>query len=251
MTVLVAIPFWRCGPHVAKAVESVLAQTHRDLVVMVAGDGDDPEPHLRGIDDPRLVVVAFPDNLGAPHTQQAMLLGSPHEWYAPMGADDWLDRDYLARLLALGGDANSVGAWYRHQGRRVEVRRTSVEVGVYRSELIRSLGGYGVTMRCSQDVLLYWRLTAAVTERRMLAHPAYHRLIRPGESLTRSRATGHGSAYRQAAAAHNEAVFARCMEIGVGDLAGIRAYRESLVPTDLAEALAARVDVVRSALDNT
>ena len=114
MTVLVAIPYWTtAAPYIDEAVASALAQTERDLVVMVAGDGVEPPVTVR---DPRLVVVSFPTNEGAPATQQAMLLASPFEWYAPMGADDRLDPDYLEGLLAGSGKARS--SWVRLRGWR-------------------------------------------------------------------------------------------------------------------------------------
>ena len=72
MTTLLAIPYWTtAAPYIDEAVASALAQTERDLVVMVAGDGVVPPLTVR---DPRLVVVGLPTNEGAPATQQAMLL---------------------------------------------------------------------------------------------------------------------------------------------------------------------------------
>jgi glycosyltransferase involved in cell wall biosynthesis len=63
VTVLVSIPYWRTPELVEKAVRSVLKQTHRDLVCVVVGDGD--EPPLSKVRDSRLVVHSYSTNRGA------------------------------------------------------------------------------------------------------------------------------------------------------------------------------------------
>ena len=178
MTVLVAIPYWRCADYIDAAVDAVLAQTYRDLVCLVAGDGEVP-PVVR-MDD-RLAVVAFPTNLGAPATQQAMLLGSPFGWYAAHGADDWADPEYLERLMALGTPANGSRAlWHEYPDRTVLVTGDTahVEFGVFDTDLLRSLGGYGVDRRCGQDTLLYEDILPAFAPVAWCDEPAYHKRIR-------------------------------------------------------------------------
>ena len=251
MTVLVAIPYYQAKAYIRKAVETALAQTHRDLVVMVAGDGDDPRPYLKDIHDPRLRVVSFPGNGGAPHIQQAMLLASPHEWYAAWGADDWGEPDYIERLLALGGDANATKAFWLHQANGKVVRRDDYihgEYGVHRTEMLRSLGGYGIDRRCSQDSLLYTLLLPHITEIRWSDHPAFHKIRRRG-SLTDPRSpTGRRSPYRVEVSKRNDRIRKHCIELGFDDLAAIREYRNSLVAQELLDSLAGRVRVCRAAL---
>ena len=82
MTIMVAIPYFSTAEaFIDEAVASVVGQRHDDLICLVAGDGVEPPVTLR---DPRVRVVTFPTNEGTPATQQAMLLASPFDWYAPM-----------------------------------------------------------------------------------------------------------------------------------------------------------------------
>lgn len=247
MTVLVAIPYWRCAEWVGQAVECALAQEGVDVRVLVGNDGDEP-PSLPA--DPRAVLVNFPDNLGAPLTQQAMLLGSPFGWYAPHGADDWAEPAYLARLLARGTPANGSGAiWHDLPGGgRDLVRDTAhAEFGVFEAELLRAVGGYGIDRRCGQDTLLFEQILPRVAPVAWMTEPLYHKRIRPG-SLTAAPETGFGSPYRDEVVAHNREVAQHLSRIGFDDLAAIRRHRDAIAPPALREALAARAAMVREAL---
>lgn len=247
MTVLVAIPYWRAAPWIGGAVRAALAQ-EGDVAVLVAGDGEAPPLDVR---DDRLVVLSWPDNLGAPLTQQAMLAGSPFRWYAPHGADDWAEPGYTASLLALGGLANGSRSFWHElpdgTSARVSGDTAHVEFGVFDAELLRSLGGYGADRRCGQDTLLYEQLLPAVERVRWMDEPRYHKRLHPG-SLTSDPATGFGSAYRAEVVSHNAEVALACARIGLGDLAAVRRYRESIIPAPLRAALEARVEDVRRAL---
>ena len=251
MTVLVAIPYWRTAhDFVDEAVRSVLAQTHRDLVCLVAGDG--VTPPVRSSDS-RLRVVTFPTNEGAPATQQAMLTASPFDWYAPMGADDRIDRDYLERLLALGGKANATHVlwhfadqeeWLVHDS---EGNPAHTEFGVFDADLLRSLGGYGASRRVGQDTLLYLQLLPHVTEVQWLTEPGYHKRIHAA-SLTHAPETTFGSPVRDEVFVHNAEVAETCARWGFTDLERIRGFREWLVPPALKAIMADRVAMVRSVL---
>lgn len=252
MTTLVAIPYWRtAADYISEAVASVLAQTSRDLVCLVAGDGELPSLAHR---DPRLVVVGFPSNEGAPATQQAMLLASPFRWYAPMGADDWIEPDYLEGLLALGGRANaSWRLWHFDMEREWPVADSvgnpaHTEFGVFDTELLRSVGGYGASRRCGQDTLLYLQLLPYVTEIDRTYAPRYHKRIHDA-SLTHAPETTFGTPLRNEVFAHNAEVAETIVRWGFDDLAKIRAFREWLLGPRLREVMAERVAIVRAALE--
>jgi len=245
MTVLVAIPYYRTADYIGVAVEHILRQTYADLVCLVASDGDS-KPRLPS--DDRLAVVVFDTNEGAPLTQQAMLLGSPFEWYAPHGSDDWVDPEYLSRLLALGGKANGSAALWEHQGAGEYIVRDFVhaEFGVFQADLLRSVGGYGIDRRCGQDTLLYTDILPHVEPMMWLHEPLYHKRMR-ADSLTHSPATGMGSAYRDEVVLHNRAVAAACAATDWTPEA-IRAAREAFIPDHLRTVLDSRVDLVTKAL---
>lgn len=243
MTVLVAIPFYGCADYIEQAVRHVLAQTYRDLVCLVAGDGEMPP---LTITDDRLAVVTFPDNRGAPFTQQAMLMGSPFEWYAPHGADDWTDPDYLSNLMAIDGPAKASGAVWWHYPEPVlrHGDHAMVEFGVFDTDLLRSVGGYGADRRCGQDTLLFEDILPHFAPIKWNTIPGYHKRIREG-SLTHDPATGFGSPYRAEVVEHNRAVAEQCAGYG-WDAERIRAFRAGLVEDR--DALTERTDAVRAVL---
>lgn len=248
MTVLVAIPYYHCEDYIEQAVQSVLAQTNTDLVCLVVGDGDTPPPIET--DDKRLVVVSFTDNYGAPFTQQSMLLANPYEKFAPMGADDWLEPDHLASLPTRHRQARISSLWVHDKsGKKTKVRdRAYAEIGVFDTELLRSVGGYDVTQRCGQDTLLYDDILLSVTPAVFSSNPTYHRRMRAG-SLTDHPETNFKSEYRKSVIAHNAKVKAKCQAIGWKHTDRIRKYREGLVPVELRVALRQRVEVIQGALN--
>ena len=250
MTVLVAIPYYRDPEYIADAVTSVLRQTYQDLVCLVACDGEMPDaakgqPFEAG---DRLRVVWFPDNRGAPFTQQAMLYGSHHEWYAPMGADDWLDPEYIERLLSLGTSANASGEiWHNDYEQSLVHDRAHTEFGVFNADLLRSVGGYGIDRRCGQDTLLFEDILPHVSPIAYLDEPHYHKRLHAG-SLTASPETGYGSPYRTEVVAHNRDVATRCAYPLGWDPVMVRNYRASLVSPEDRAVLAERVELVKAAL---
>ena len=247
MTVLVAIPYYRNAEYIDAAIESVLAQSYRVIVCLVGCDGDAVESVPIGPQGgPAVRVVTFPTNEGAPLTQQAMLLGSPFEWYAPMGADDWLDPEYIERLLSLGTKANASGEiWHNDTEQSLVHDRTHTEFGVFDADLLRSVGGYGIDRRCGQDTLLYEDILPHVCPVTYLDVPNYHKRLHPG-SLTADPATGYGSAYRAEVVTHNHEVRAYCESFG-WDPVMIRTYRDRLAAS-FSDVLGARVAMVREAL---
>ncbi len=230
MTILVAVPYFGCPELVERCVRSVLDQTVEDLAMVVIGDGE--EPPLAGIHDSRLEVFVLPENHGPYFAQQVALLASPHAWYAPVGADDWIEPDHLERLADVGGDAVITGAaWWHEYGREPYVKESGLEVGLFARDRLLALGGHNPAERMGQDTLMI-RLLRITGELRATHHATYHRVKRSG-SLTTSRATGHGSAARNEMRARNRRVFAECERRR--DVGSIRAYRESIVPAAIAD----------------
>lgn len=236
MTVLVAIP---CGPGIPgelldKAVRHALAQKGADVVVLVAGDGQAPSVTVR---DSRLVTGKFATNRGAPFTQQAMLLGSPFEWYAPHGADDWIEPNHIASLLALRAAVNGSGRIWYHGPKRVEILsspRTWIEFGVMDTAALKAIGGYNPAEPFGQDSVLI-SVVLKTLRVRLTNRPTYHKQWR-AESLTHHPETRGGSTARTAVRDRNRAVLLECQRLGWRP-AAVRAYRESLVPAETRRAL--------------
>lgn len=260
MTVLVAIPHWRCEAYVERAVRSVLAQTHRDLVCVVIGDGE--EPPLSGIHDDRLVVYSYPTNRGAYFAQDVAIWASPFPWYAIVAADDWVDPDHVERLLERNEDLACGALWAHgdgpdycgpdnrgHADCRGTLVRKAYEVGIYHVSRYREIGAHNPGERIGQDslTLKVMRLVAPVGASEV---PTYNRRFREG-SLCTSPETCNGSRARTQMRMRNRDVVAHCERIArhtperAARAARIRDYRDSLVSDLLQAELAERVAGLR------
>ena len=227
MTVLISIPTYGVGGDLLeKSVRSVLAQTHRDIVCVVVGDGEQPR---LSISDPRLIVYSYPTNRGAYFAQMVALGANPHEWYAPVASDDWVDPDHIERLASHGTDMATGAVWYHNGSRPVKIVRKLYEVGMYRTERMLSVGGYNPGERMGQDSLTL-KVMRIVAPMGATEIPTYHRVQRPG-SLCTHPDTKKGSPAREAMRARNRAIVAQCERYGDADR--IREYRWSLVRPDL------------------
>lgn len=236
MTVTVCIPFYGAPDLLPRAVESVLGQTHRDLHLVVIGDGVAPD--LGGISDERLTVYTLPENRGTYFASQLVLEAVRHRWYALVGADDWIEPDHLARLMdiAQGGETAIVQAAVRwHPSGKVH--RGPYIVGMFRKARLMEIGGFNPAERIGQDTLTLrlLRLTGDVAE---ADEPTYNRVRRP-DSLTTADETRIGSRQRNLMRQRNRAVYAKCQRLRTPD--AIRTFRAGLVPRALRAELSEHV----------
>jgi len=247
MTVLVAIPFKGAPELLPRAVESALAQTERDIRVVVYGDGD-PVPALPA--DPRLVIHQRAVNRGPYFALQAMLQASPFEHFAPMGADDYVNPDHLEQMLPLVEASTAVitgRVWWHAAGRPVKPASVNYEVGLFRTDRLLAFGGYNPAERVGQDSL-FVNLVRITGPHAVATQPTYHRCLRPG-SLSTSRETGNHTTYRNDVRRRNRQVYARCLELArAGKPRALREYRAQLIPRPVATELACDVDLLRTEL---
>lgn len=261
MTVTVAIP-WRNRPDLLEhCVKTVLAQTFRDIHVVVVGDG--VEPSLAKVRDSRLDVWHIPENRGAYYVRQLILLASGHAWHAPIDADDCVEPHHIETLLAQrkGKPLVAPNKLCGHASGKCEHRGGGpgrvygsgrYHVGLFRRSLLLSVGGYDPGERVGQDTMLLRVLRLAypahirtVDDPRYLEHPTYHRIRHP-QSLTRDPASNHSSDLRRAAKKRNREVIGACSRLRSADR--IRTYRESLIAPALADELAEHVETLTARL---
>jgi hypothetical protein len=242
-TALVCVPYHESTSDlVEKSVRSVLAQTHRDLVCVVVGDGT--APPLAGIKDSRLVVYTNPVNRGAYFSQMVALGASPFEWYAPVASDDWVDPDHIEKLMEHGTDMATGAVWFHLEGQPVRIFRKLYEVGMYRTARMLSVGGYNPAERLGQDSLTL-KVMRIVAPLDATTVPTYHRLSRIG-SLSTHPETKKGSAAREAMRRRNRDIVAACESLKTADK--IRAYRWSLVPQAIRDELGEHNERLRALL---
>lgn len=247
MTVTVAVPYYGVPDLVERAVRSILAQTHRDLRLLVIGDGE--VPPIR-VSDSRLHVYCLPENRGTYFALQLALMASPDEWHAPHGADDWTDPTHLETLIALHKDAVAMGTcWLESPDSQSVVTSIGKEgwhVGIFSSARLRAIGGYDPAARLSQDTLVLHLLDATGGyHRHRSPTPTYH-IWQHRASLTRSPQTGMSSPARAKERSRNRRIEAQCRRLR--ELPRMKDYREHLVPEPVRYALAGHVDRLGAAL---
>jgi glycosyltransferase involved in cell wall biosynthesis len=253
LRIFVAMPAYRTPETIGRAVSSILGQTHRDLLLVVLNDGDDPASAwapLAHVTDPRLVRFDLSENRGWPFADAVALAACDAPWFSPHDSDDWSDPRRLELLLALSAGADVVlqdEAVHRQNGSSILVpvqpyrpdgvfRHHAVRAGLYRTEWLRRIGGIHPSFRLGYDTLLT-SLAFLAGETRVLREPLYHRVKRAG-SLTSARETGMGSPVRAHVRARLAALWRECFRVarGAADRAAAvgDVIRRSIAPADAA-----------------
>ncbi len=102
MRVSVIIPLYEKVASVARALDSVLAQTYRDFEVIVVDDGstDEGAAVVRSYNDPRVRLFSQP-NSGVSVARNRGVKEAACDWVAFLDADDSWATDFLETVLAL------------------------------------------------------------------------------------------------------------------------------------------------------
>ncbi len=110
--VSIGVPCHNAAAFVGEALDSALAQTHRNLEVIVYDDhsSDDSLARLEAVRDPRLVLIRGDRNRGVAAARQAIKTRARGDYLAWLDADDRFDPERIAVLLAeaVAGDADLV-----------------------------------------------------------------------------------------------------------------------------------------------
>jgi glycosyltransferase involved in cell wall biosynthesis len=215
--VTAAVPYFGCKDYVARAVESLLRQTHSNLTVVVVNDGDPDPPwdRLARLDDPRLVRFDLRHNRGRYFADAVVLAATTSPYFLVQDADDWSEPrrvELLLRKLREEHAAGAVSAHRRHlpgsprrPPRTLEfpglsrplterLEHRSNHQGLFATEALRRVGGFHAGFRIGYDTFLMNALLM-VGRIAYLGTPLYNSLVREG-SLTSARATGLRSPLR-------------------------------------------------------
>jgi glycosyl transferase family 2 len=103
-TVSVGIPTYNRAEGLQRALESVLAQSERDIEVIVADNASSDETsrvvELAAARDPRVRSITQPRNVGLTANFNTVLQAARGRYAMVLADDDWLEPDYLARCRA-------------------------------------------------------------------------------------------------------------------------------------------------------
>lgn len=185
----IVVPSFNHARWVVETVESALAQTERDVEVVVIDDGstDDSLARLARIADPRLEVVAQV-NAGLSNTLNRGLARARGRWVKFLPSDDALEPQCIARQLAAADaepgarlvfalptvvDAEGAPypdpapqAWFDHtpEGREgilcdlVERNFLCAPAVLFDRDLARIVGGFDEALRIAQDYDLWMKM---------------------------------------------------------------------------------------------
>lgn len=217
--VTACIPTFRCTPYLRSAVTSLLNQTYPFLRVIVINDGDPspPWPCLADITDPKLVRFDLKENRGPYFALAIALEATPDPFFLIQDADDWSAPHRVATLLHLlqrDGTSYTYSTLAQfHDGaggimvdkplfssrpNTVPGTHLSSRIphhGLFRTEILRQLGGYYGGFRYGYDEFLT-NLLLLVGSVSWTADLLYWRRRRP-TALTRAPDTGMLSLERQ------------------------------------------------------
>ncbi len=101
--VSIVIPTYNCEDYIAQALESVFAQTYSNLEIILVDDAsaDSTLEIARGFDDPRLKIIARPENKGVSSVRNCGIRQARGKWIALLDSDDWYAPERLERLLEI------------------------------------------------------------------------------------------------------------------------------------------------------
>lgn len=100
--VSIGIPCFNHAKYLKHSVGAVLAQTHQDWELMILNDGgtDNFTDVVQQFKDPRIKIMAFPENMGVWEAQNQMAFRATGAFYVPLAADDVIEPTFLERCLA-------------------------------------------------------------------------------------------------------------------------------------------------------
>jgi glycosyltransferase involved in cell wall biosynthesis len=120
LAVTASVPYFNARAYIRRAVESLLAQTHRDLTVIVVNDGDPNPPWdlLADIDDPRLIRFNLDLNYGPYFSHHIVFAATDTPFFLVQDADDWSTLTRVSALLhALRSEGSDLAfsAWQQYR----------------------------------------------------------------------------------------------------------------------------------------
>ncbi|MBP3657002.1 MAG: glycosyltransferase [Clostridia bacterium] len=109
--VSVVIPVYRCEAYLQACIDSLLAQTLREMEFIFVNDAspDDSMSILRRNEalDARIRVIAFPENRGVSAARNAGIEAARGEYIGFCDSDDWVEPQMYERLYALAKEKDA------------------------------------------------------------------------------------------------------------------------------------------------
>jgi glycosyltransferase involved in cell wall biosynthesis len=146
-TASIILPVYNNGPHVERAIRSVLEQTCREIELVAVDDGstDDSWAVISRIakTDTRLLPVMLKSNQGVHRARWEGIQHSTGAYLGFLDADDWIERDTVEYVQREFGDADIgiVGMWMaRSDNEKARARARFRCREVHTENLVRQFG---------------------------------------------------------------------------------------------------------------
>ena len=187
--VSILVTAYNCGDYLKQSIESLLAQTHTNLQILVANDAslDNTWKKLKAFScrDSRLTIFNFPKNIGTYAVKSLLLKFASGEYVICHDADDLADPMFIEKSLsALMQNKNKVGVisnWFRlDEDLKIfpgAVRRFWPLLSINHSSLmlrtsvLKKLGGWDVA-RVGADTELFERVRTIYGNKSVIRLPS-------------------------------------------------------------------------------
>ena len=240
--VTVSLPYFQRKQQVRRAVESILGQTHTDLMLVVVNDGADDPPwdQLADIRDPRLVRFNLESNHGRYFADAVVLNATADPYFLVQNVDDWSDPERISILLEILREDHAdaaISAEYRYTmiaGKVVSKGKKGYPAmnrsltysfenrasyrGLFRTEALRAIGGTYAGFHTGYGVLLihFLLMTGSIS---YFDDPLYHRVVH-SDTFKHGTGTGMISATRRKVALQFERLYIEAFELYIEYLSG-------------------------------
>lgn len=101
MKVSIVITVYNIAQYIAQCMDSVLAQTHKDVEVIIVDDcGTDGSMDIvRSYEDSRIKIVSHEENMGAGWARRHGIEAATGDYVITIDGDDWISDDFIASLV--------------------------------------------------------------------------------------------------------------------------------------------------------
>ena len=102
--VTVIIPLYNCEDQIKRCIDSILAQTYKNIEVVVIDDGstDNSYDVVANMNDPRIRLYTQ-ENHGVSYTRNKGMDLAKGEWLTFVDSDDYIEPDMIERMLSVPG----------------------------------------------------------------------------------------------------------------------------------------------------
>ena len=205
--VTVLMPTYNVAPYVKEAIESVLLQSYRDFELLVVDDAstDDTLAVIRSIDDPRIRIAAYDNNVGLAENLNRGLAQIDTEYVARMDGDDIAEPYWLEHEVAILDNHPEIGicscgferfgtvkSLVRFPERHEDIAANmlfecSVIVPTFRMSLYREKGLHYRSDAFPAEDYRFWAECLRITEIYNLQETLFHYRMHPSQICTARR----------------------------------------------------------------